>query len=336
MCIARTMMLHSAIHWPDVADACLWPMAVRHATFLHNHMPDESTGISPHDIFTRSRWEQRKFHYLHVWGCPVYCLEKAMHDGNKLPRWKPRSHRTMNMGLSAKHASTVPLVLNLDSGYINSQFNIVFDDWFATVVASVDSMPDLNLPEWDQMFGDSSFQFPLDPDDEQNTVDLNKDATEAMLRSHNAVSRSMNKYRPDTPLIIPPVAEETPPSALPTPLVETVADELPPPRSPPSPLIYPIERPPLSSPSRELPSSSRELPSASREPSPAPPKASPPRESHDDGWTQVVSRPQREKTAVQQNVQTPPIRRSSRSNKGQGPDRLINRAIHQPYGYLVD
>jgi hypothetical protein len=100
MAIARTMMLHSAIHWPDVADACLWPMAVQHehAVFLHNHMPNEDTGISPHDVFTRSRWEQRKFHDLHVWGCPVYVLGKDMHDGKKLPRWKPRSHRTMNMG----------------------------------------------------------------------------------------------------------------------------------------------------------------------------------------------------------------------------------------------
>jgi hypothetical protein len=107
-------------------------MAVQHAVFLYNHMPNEHTGISLHDVFTRSRWEQRKFYDLHVWGCPVYCLEKDMHDGKKFLRWKPRSHCTMNMELLAKHASTVPLVLNLDTGYINSQFNIVFDDWFAT------------------------------------------------------------------------------------------------------------------------------------------------------------------------------------------------------------
>jgi hypothetical protein len=29
-------MLHAAIHWPDVADTALWPMAVAHAVFLHN------------------------------------------------------------------------------------------------------------------------------------------------------------------------------------------------------------------------------------------------------------------------------------------------------------
>ena len=118
--------------------------------------PSEKTGISSHDLFTRSRWEQWKFHDLHVWGCPVYCLEKDIHDGKKLPQWKSRSHRTMNRGLSAKHASTVPLVLNLNSRYINSQFNIVFDDWFATVAASLESLPDLNSPVWSQMFREST------------------------------------------------------------------------------------------------------------------------------------------------------------------------------------
>jgi hypothetical protein len=92
MAIARTMMLHSVIHWPDVADACLWPMAVKHDVFLLKHMPNPQPGISPHDIFTQSCWEQRKFHDLHVLGCPVYCLEKAMRDGKKLPQWQPRSH----------------------------------------------------------------------------------------------------------------------------------------------------------------------------------------------------------------------------------------------------
>jgi hypothetical protein len=117
-----------------------------------------------------------------------------MHDGKKLPRWKLRSRRTMNMGLSAKHASTAPLVLNLDTGYITSQFNIVFDDWFATVSASIESLPDLNYPEWAHMFGDSTFQFAFDENDKRDMVDLNGDLTGALDRSHHAVSRAMDRY----------------------------------------------------------------------------------------------------------------------------------------------
>jgi hypothetical protein len=34
--MARTMMLHAAIHWPDATNATQWPMAVTHATFEHS------------------------------------------------------------------------------------------------------------------------------------------------------------------------------------------------------------------------------------------------------------------------------------------------------------
>ena len=56
MATARTMLLHSTIHWSDVvADACLWSMAVQHVVFLHGHMPNEQTVmLLPHDLFTKS------------------------------------------------------------------------------------------------------------------------------------------------------------------------------------------------------------------------------------------------------------------------------------------
>ena len=108
MSIARTMMLHAAIHWPDMADPSLWPMAVQHAVFLHNHVPSPSTGLCPHDLFFKTRWSQTKFHDLHVWRCPVYVLDKTLSDGKKLPCWMPRSHCEVFMGLSPKHSSTVP------------------------------------------------------------------------------------------------------------------------------------------------------------------------------------------------------------------------------------
>jgi hypothetical protein len=50
-------MLNAAIHWPDMADPTLWPMAVHHAVWFRNPIP-ETTGITPIDIWTRSRWPQ--------------------------------------------------------------------------------------------------------------------------------------------------------------------------------------------------------------------------------------------------------------------------------------
>jgi hypothetical protein len=53
MSIARTMMQHSAIHWPEMAGPCPWPMAIQHAVFLYNHMPTLDSGLLPHDLFPR-------------------------------------------------------------------------------------------------------------------------------------------------------------------------------------------------------------------------------------------------------------------------------------------
>ena len=79
----------------------------------------------------------RKFHDLHVWGCALSVLDKTISDGKKLPHWKPRASQGIFVGLSPDHASNVPLVLNLDTGAITSQFHVVFDDWLCTVATSV-------------------------------------------------------------------------------------------------------------------------------------------------------------------------------------------------------
>jgi GAG-pre-integrase domain len=51
--IARTMMMHAAIHWPEVSDPSLWPMAVKHAAYVYNRMPNVETGLCPYDLFTK-------------------------------------------------------------------------------------------------------------------------------------------------------------------------------------------------------------------------------------------------------------------------------------------
>ena len=163
--MACTMMLHSAIHWPDVANSTLWPMAVTHAVYLYNHMPSLSTGISPVNLLTKTRWEQQKFHDTHVWGCPVYILDKLLSDGKKLPCWQQCSKWAMNMGNSPKYTSTVPLVLNPDTGAITAPFHVVFDDWFGTVVANENELSDLQTEEWTSMFGELTYHILQDNDD---------------------------------------------------------------------------------------------------------------------------------------------------------------------------
>ena len=45
--MARTMLLHAAMHAPDLVTKELWPMAMSHVVWLCNHIPDEVTGLTP-------------------------------------------------------------------------------------------------------------------------------------------------------------------------------------------------------------------------------------------------------------------------------------------------
>lgn len=64
--------------------------------------------------------------------------------------------------MSLRHASLVPLCLDLDTGAIGPQFHVVFDDDFATMTSSPDQLPDLDSLKWEQLFGNSIFQYLLD------------------------------------------------------------------------------------------------------------------------------------------------------------------------------
>jgi len=184
MSIARAMMIHSVIHWSDVADTSLWPMAVNYAFFLWNHLPQLHNGLSPSDLFTKIRYPLQKLHDCFVWGSPAYVLDKRISDGGKIPRWKPRSSRAMHLGRAENYASSIPLVLNLDTGSITPQFHIVVDNWFATVASSVDSLPEFNSDDWEKMFGDSTLQYVLDAADLEQMQELT-DAMEDAVATDN-------------------------------------------------------------------------------------------------------------------------------------------------------
>lgn len=150
MSMARSMMLHSAAHWPDVADASLWPMAVQHATWIYNHTPREHlNGLSPHNMISKTTGNHSELQDLHVWGCPTYVLHPKLAKGDKIPRWDARSRRGMFLGFSPRHSTKVPLILNFQTGYITAQFHCCFDDWFHTVTGDGDHDPDDDV--WSQL-----------------------------------------------------------------------------------------------------------------------------------------------------------------------------------------
>lgn len=232
MSIARTMMLHASIHWPEMSEPELWPMAVSYAVYTWNHLPNPVTGLSPSEIFTKSKWSDNNFQNFHVWGCPVYVLDKEIADGKKIPKWRPRSQRMMFVGFSPHHASCVPMVLNPQTGTITPQFHVVFDDWFDTVTTNVDDLPDYNTAEWYKMFGDSEYQYVLDDDDDFFDA---PNPTPSDLHHHDRFisqqNRTASAMPPNPPLnVLPPPSVPPPtPSGHPVPSAPPMPPQGPPP-----------------------------------------------------------------------------------------------------------
>jgi hypothetical protein len=135
---ARTMLLHSILHWPEQADLQLWPFAMLHAVYLWNHLPSRDNLLAPVELFSGTKFDNyNHLNRAHVWGAPVYVLDPSLQDGKKLPKWHPRTHRGMYVGVSWSHSTRVSMILNLKTGNMLTQFYVVHNDLFATV-SSVD------------------------------------------------------------------------------------------------------------------------------------------------------------------------------------------------------
>jgi hypothetical protein len=121
--MARSMILHASVHWKDGIDETVWPQAVIYAVHVYNNTP--KNGLFPVDVFTGSAVPRHRLMDVHVWGCPLYVLDPKNQQGQKLPRWEPRARRGILLGLSLQHANEVPLVLNLITGAITTQFLLI-------------------------------------------------------------------------------------------------------------------------------------------------------------------------------------------------------------------
>jgi hypothetical protein len=146
--LARTMILHMSLHWPEQADLELWPFALEHAAYLWNHLPRADTLLSPQELYTGSLF----FSYdhlsrLHTLGCPVYVIHPRLQDGQKVPKWQPRAQRGQFLGYSMDHSSSIGLILNTNTGNISPQYHVVHNDYFTTF-HSVDSTKTFDATSW--------------------------------------------------------------------------------------------------------------------------------------------------------------------------------------------
>lgn len=136
---------------------------------------------------------------MHVWGCPIYVLQKRLSDGKSIGRWEPRSTRYIHMGFSDQHSKTVPLVLNPETGSITPQWNVTFDDYFTTVSMKPEDLPDFNGSEWNNLFGTHTCHFPAAAFDELDPMD----SADSKMPSRTHTSEEIADSKPDIPLACP-------------------------------------------------------------------------------------------------------------------------------------
>jgi hypothetical protein len=90
---ARTMLLHSMIHWPTETTLDLWPFAMEYAVYLWNCLPCSPSGLSPQELFYSVKSNHNELRAAKVWGCPTYVLDPRLQDsknsyvGSLVPSW---------------------------------------------------------------------------------------------------------------------------------------------------------------------------------------------------------------------------------------------------------
>ncbi|CAJ1938610.1 unnamed protein product [Cylindrotheca closterium] len=92
--------------------------------------PDLYDG-SPMSRFSGTEIESNLDHF-HPFGCPVYVLQAALQAQRSHNKWSDRSRVGIFLCHSPEHATSVPLVLNIQSGNVSPQFHCIYDDEFAT------------------------------------------------------------------------------------------------------------------------------------------------------------------------------------------------------------
>ena len=88
---------------------------------------------------------------------------------------------------------------------------MVFDDWFQTV-GSDDNVPDFNTPEWMSMFGDSSFQYPLDTTLDSTGIDTEEPSQVLSSSPLDQYSTQDSPYLPDPRRLEREIATQTLPT----------------------------------------------------------------------------------------------------------------------------
>ena len=110
----------------------LWPYALRTGNEVLCACNKRADGKSALELFAGSD-TKTKMDIFRPFGCPIYALDNHLQAGQKIPKWHKRARLGIYLGLLPKHAKSVALALNLQTGLVLPQFHTKCDNLFETV-----------------------------------------------------------------------------------------------------------------------------------------------------------------------------------------------------------
>ena len=90
--MARAMLLHVHLHWPDEFNPSLWPFALDYSVEIYNNLPSKvKNGLCPEEVFAGIILGCGPLKQLRIFSCPCYVLDPRLQDGKKILKWEPRA-----------------------------------------------------------------------------------------------------------------------------------------------------------------------------------------------------------------------------------------------------
>ena len=112
-----TALLHATARWPAAISTYLWPYALWTANNVLVSASRQKDGKSTMEIFCKTD-VTLKVDKFRPFGCPVYILNSELQAGKKIYKWQSRARVGIYLGKSPRHARTVALVLNVQTGLV--------------------------------------------------------------------------------------------------------------------------------------------------------------------------------------------------------------------------
>ena len=105
--------------WPVHFDTRLYPFALEYDAYLWNHLSNARGGLSPVELYTSAKIDMDFLKKERIWRCSAYVLDPKLQDGKKLPKCDPKTRQGKYVGKSPRHAGSVGLIRNPQTGYIS-------------------------------------------------------------------------------------------------------------------------------------------------------------------------------------------------------------------------